>query len=205
MLSTERLFLYICKSAAGWHTIIKGKTMINVSEILTGAPESFSSSVQKKAYETMRELGIRFERVATDPAVTMEDCAEIDRKLDVRTVKTLFLCNRQKTMFYLFVTKGDKPFVTKDFSGALGISRVSFATGDLLSSMLDTYPGGASVFCLLADERKEVKAVFDREVLGSEWFGCNDGTAVNYLKVRTNDIMDRFLPYTGHEPVVIDV
>ena len=71
--------------------------------------------------------------------------------------------------------------------------------------MLDTYPGGASVFCLLADERKEVKAVFDREVLGSEWFGCNDGTAVNYLKVRTNDIMDRFLPYTGHEPVVIDV
>lgn len=50
-----------------------------------------------------------------------------------------------------------------------------------------------------------MKAVFDREVLGSEWFGCNDGTAVNYLKVRTNDIMDRFLPYTGHEPVVIDV
>ncbi|MGC4019391.1 MAG: YbaK/EbsC family protein [Muricomes sp.] len=42
-------------------------------------------------------------------------------------VKTLFLCNKKKTLFYLFVTTGEKPFDTKKFCETLGISRVSFA------------------------------------------------------------------------------
>ena len=42
----------------------------------------------------------RFERVDTDEAVTMEDCASINRKLQMDMVKTLFLCNRQQTSFY---------------------------------------------------------------------------------------------------------
>ena len=40
-------------------------------------------------------------------------------------VKALFVCNRQQTEFYLFITKGDKSFRSKEFSGILGISRVS--------------------------------------------------------------------------------
>ena len=29
-------------------------------------------------------------------------------------VKTIFVCNRQQTEFYLYVTSHDKPFVTRD-------------------------------------------------------------------------------------------
>ena len=102
--------------------------MINVSEIITSKPVAFNSELHKKVYNTLEKLEIPFERVDTDEAITMEDCVEIGRKLDTNIVKTLFLCNRQKTNFYLFITTDDKPFVTKDFSRVLGISRVSFAS-----------------------------------------------------------------------------
>ena len=34
----------------------------------------------------------------------------------VHICKNLFLCNRQKTAFYLLVMPGDKPFKTKELS-----------------------------------------------------------------------------------------
>ena len=43
--------------------------------------------------------------------------------------KNLFLCNRQKTQFYLLLLEGDKVFKTKHLSAQLGCSRLSFAGG----------------------------------------------------------------------------
>ena len=58
----------------------------------------------------------------------MEDCVAIDdEKLDMNMVKLLFLCNEATDRFYLFITVGNKPFRSKDFSNALGVARVSFA------------------------------------------------------------------------------
>ena len=78
--------------------------MINVSDVYTNAPKEFKSVLEEKVYCTLDNLGINYERVDTDEAITMEDCIEIEKKLDMKMVKTLFLCNRQKTMFYLFIT-----------------------------------------------------------------------------------------------------
>ena len=65
--------------------------MFKVSEIITTPPEEFLSPLQKLVYETLDRLGIPFERVDTDPGLTMEDCQIIDRKIGVRIVKTIFL------------------------------------------------------------------------------------------------------------------
>ena len=83
----------------------------------------------------------------------------------MKTVKTLFLCNRQQTNFYLFVTLDGKPFVTKDFSAALGISRVSFASEELLFSMLGTKIGATTVLSSIIDTENKVRIIFDIEVL----------------------------------------
>ena len=69
--------------------------MFKVSDIVTTAPEKFASELQRCVYETFVRLGIPFQRVDTDPGLTMEDCLHIDAKIGVRIVKTLFLCNRQ--------------------------------------------------------------------------------------------------------------
>lgn len=179
--------------------------MFYVSDIQTNSPEKFDNVLQEKVYQVLNILDIPFERVDTDEAITMDDCVEINRKLDMQMVKTLFLCNRQKTDFYLFITTGSKPFRSKDFSTALNIARVSFAPAELMEIMLGTKIGAATIFSCLLDTENKVHIVLDADVLKNEWYGCSDGVTTSYMKVRTEDICRKFLDFTNHKPLVIEV
>lgn len=179
--------------------------MFYVSEIQTEAPCRFQTQLQEKVYEALEKLQIPFQRVDTDEAITMEDCIAIDEKLNMKMVKTLFLCNCQQTAYYLFVTVGSKPFRSKDFSNALGIARVSFAPAEQMEQFLGTKIGAATVFSSLFDTGNRVRIVFDKDVCSEEWYGCSDGTTTGYMKVRTKDICQKFLPYTNHAVSVIEV
>ncbi len=165
-----------------------------ISEIKTTAPTEFKSELHKKAYDKLQELEIPFKRVETEEIITMEDCEEVDSKLEMKMVKTLFLCNRKKTEFYLFITCGDKPFSSKDFSNALGISRVSFAPAELMLEILGTKIGEATVFSILLDSAKDVRLVIDRDVLSEEFYGCSDSQTTSYMKIKTSDIFEKLLP-----------
>lgn len=176
-----------------------------VSEVVAEAPANFKSPLQEMVCESLARLQIPFQRVATDEAISMEDCIQINRKLNMNMVKTLFLCNRQQTEFYLFVTTGDKPFKSKDFSRALGIPRVSFAPAERMESMLGVKIGAATIFGVLLDKDHLVRVVLDRDVLLEEWYGCSDGTTAGYMKIRTEQIVNNFLPYTRHIPAVIEI
>lgn len=179
--------------------------MITISELFSTAPESFQTPLQERTYQVLEQLQIPYQRVATSNVITMEECAAVDRSLGANIVKTLFLCNRQQTMFYLFITPGDKPFRSKDFSTALGVSRVSFAPQDKLEQLLGVSVGATTVFSLLLDSAREVRPVFDSQVAGEAWFGCADGTCNGYLKLRTEDVLRRLLPETGHTARIVEV
>lgn len=177
--------------------------MIWVSEAKTTPPDTYRTPLQELVYITLDKLSIPYERVDNEPAVTMEDCIAVDERLNMKTVKTLFLTNRQQTLFYLFVTPGDKPFRSKDFGAALEVSRVSFASAEKLLEMATTEPGSATVFSLLLDSMKEVRLIIDSEVLKSEYYGCTDGTTTGYMKLKTDDVMDKLIPHTGHRAEII--
>ena len=123
--------------------------MFYVSEIQTEAPCWFQTPLQKQVYATLEKLQVPFERVDSDEVIVMEDCVAIDEKLQINMVKTLLLCNRQQTDFYLFITVGSKPFRAKDFSNALEVARVSFAPAEQMETMLGTKIGAATVFSSL--------------------------------------------------------
>ena len=164
-----------------------------VSDILTTPPPEFSSELQSKVYETFAALDIPFERVDTDPGITMEDCQHIDARIGVRIVKTIFLCNRQQTVFYLYVTTDDKPFVTRDFCGALGIPRVSFASAEKLWELTGVLVGATSILSAILPSASDVRLVMDRNVAESEWYACTDGTATCFVKIKTRDLLDKYL------------
>ena len=177
--------------------------MIHTSDILTTAPSEFVNETQRKVYEALDRLGIAFARIDNDPTLTMEDCVAIDAALGVPTVKTLLLCNRQQTTFYLYVMPGDKPFVTKDFGAALQISRVSFAPAEKLHELLGTEIGATTPLSLVADPENRVRLIIDRAAVASEALGCPDGTTTCYMRLCTADLLDKFLPATGHAPTFI--
>ena len=168
--------------------------MFKVSDPMTTPPPVFSTELQRIVYERFAQLGIPFERVDTDPGLTMEDCQHIDAKIGVRIVKTIFLCNRQQTEFYLYVTTDDKPFVTRDFCGALGIPRVSFASAEHLWALTGVAVGATTILSAVLPQAADVHLVMDRAVAAAPWFACTDGTPTCFVKLRTADLLTRYLP-----------
>ena len=179
--------------------------MIHVSEPYAAPPAEYQNDLHREVYETLEKLSIPYFRVDTDEAITMEDCIAIADKLNTPVVKTLLLCNRQQTNFYLFVTTSDKAFSTKNFSHAMGISRVSFASPEQLESMLGTKVGSASVLSLLHDPEHKVHLVLDRQALIAPWYGCSDTTTTGYMKLVTDELLHTFLPYVDHLPTILDI
>ena len=178
--------------------------MFKVSEIMTTPPAEFASTLQRKVYEAFAAQRIPFGRVDTDPGLTMEDCQHIDAKIGVRIVKTVFLCNRQQTEFWLYVTSDDKPFVTREFCAALGgIPRVSFAPADKLRELTGVEVGATTILSAILPECAAVHLVMDRALAEMEWFACTDGTATCFVKLRTADLLEKYLPSTGKDLLLI--
>lgn len=177
--------------------------MFKVSDPMSTPPAAPETALRRAVYETFARLDIPFERVDTDPGLTMEDCQHIDTKIGCRIVKTLFLTNRQQTVFYLYVTTDDKPFVTRDFCGALGIPRVSFASAEKLWELTGVQVGATTVLSTILPSAAQVRLVMDRSVAQAEWFACTDGTATCFVKLRTADLLQKYLPASGHVPVLI--
>lgn len=179
--------------------------MLYVSDVYKTKPEKFNSELQSVVYNTLEKLFISYERVDTDEAITMEDCIEIDKKLDVKTVKTLFLCNQQKTKFYLFITSANKRFDCKKFSKELNISRVSFASEKLINNMIGAKIGSVTIFGAILDKDNKIQVVFDKDVLKEEYYGCTDGTTTGYMKIKLDDVLNKILPYSNHKEEVIEM
>ena len=177
--------------------------MIRTSGIKTEKPEAFVNETQRKVYVALERLGIPVERIDNDPAVTMEDCEAVDAALGVPTVKTLLLSNRQQTLFYLYVMPGDKPFSTKDFGVALQISRVSFAPAEKLHEFLGTEVGATTPLSLVADTDKRVRLIIDKAAVAPESIGFPDGTTTCYMRMRTADLLGKYIPAAGPEPTFI--
>lgn len=166
---------------------------------------STRSERQKRVYRLLNTLGIEFCGVDHERAETMEACAEIDRALEISMCKNLFLCNRQKTEFYLLLMPGDKPFKTKDLSGQLGISRLSFADSDAMLEHLDLLPGSVSVMGLINDSKNTVQLLIDSELLNDEYIGFHPCECTTSLKIKLCDLTNVILPHIHHQYITVDL
>lgn len=176
-------------------------------ELMKGRPADTNGRLEKeiKVYDLLDRLGIGYERTDHEEANTMEACNEIDRVLDVIICKNLFLCNRQETQFYLLMMPGDKPFKTKDLSKQIGSARLSFGKAEYMEEYLNIKPGAVSIMGLMNDTEHHVQLLIDKPVAESEYLGCHPCVSTSSLKLKTKDILEKFLPAVGHDPIVVDL
>ena len=169
-------------------------------ELFQGRPDQAEGRLQReiRTYDFMDRLGIAYQRTDHERADNMEACNEIDAALGVIICKNLFLCNRQRTDFYLLMMPGDKKFKTKELSGQIHSSRLSFAGPEDMLRYLDIEPGAVSIMGLMNDRGHAVRLLIDEDVLKDEYIGCHPCVCTSSLKIRTKDITDIYLPATGH-------
>ena len=162
-------------------------------ELQNGRPADAAGRMEKeiRTYNFLDELGVDYQRVDHEAAFTMEACKEVDEALGVEMCKNLFLCNRQKTDFYLLLIPGDKVFKTKELSKQIGSARLSFASAEYMEKYLDITPGAVSIMGLMNDKNKE------------EWIGCHPCVNTSSIRVKTKDMFDTVMKAMHHEMTVV--
>ncbi len=169
-------------------------------EVSQGRPVDASDRTAReiRTYDLLEKLGMTYERIDHAPAMDMESCEKIDAALGVAMCKNLFLCNRQKTDFYLLMMPGDKKFKTKELSKQIGSARLSFAEAEDMERYLDILPGSVSVMGLMNDTDGHVQLLIDEDVLRGEFVGVHPCVNTSSLKLRMKDLLEVFLPACGH-------
>jgi len=171
-----------------------------------GRPMDVTGRLEKeiRTYDLLDSLGITYERVDHEEANTMEACAAVDEVLAPAVIcKNLFLCNTQKTKFYLLMIKNDKKFKTKEISKQINSSRLSFAPPEYMEKFLDITPGSASVLGLMNDKENDVTLLVDEDVLSAEYFGCHPCINTSSLRLKVADVFGTFLKAVHHEYIVV--
>lgn len=172
-----------------------------------GRPADTAGRLEKeiRSYDLLDSLGIEYDRIDHEPAMTMEVCEEIDRALGATICKNLFLCNRQETDFYLLMMPGDKPFKTKDLSSQIGSSRLSFGTPDYMEQLVDITPGSLSILGLMNDKEGRVRLLIDKDVLSGEYIGCHPCINTSSLRIKTSDMVEKLIPALRHTPTLVEL
>lgn len=174
-------------------------------ELYDGRPDDTKGREEKeiRVYDFLDRLGIRYKRTDHAPATTMEVCEKIDAVLDAVICKNLFLCNRQKTLFYLLMMPADKPFKTKELSSQINSARLSFADEEYMERYLDIKPGAVSVMGLMNDTGNNVRLLVDEDVLKGEYLGCHPCVNTSSLKIKSDDVFKTFLKEVHHDMTVV--
>ena len=174
-------------------------------ELVQGRPADCTGRLDKeiRVYDFLDGLGVSYQRIDHEAAMTMEACAAVDEVLEATICKNLLLCNRQCTAFYLLMIAGDKHFKTKDLSHQIGSSRLSFAAPEYMEAYLDITPGSLSILGLMNDKEHHVELLIDEDVLKGEYIGCHPCINTSSLRLRTEDLVQKIIPAMGHEPRLV--
>ena len=175
-------------------------------ELQKGRPENTDNRLDKeiRVYDFLDKLGIQYQRIDHEAAMTMEACEEIDKFLAPAVIcKNLFLCNTQKTKFYLLMIRGDKKFKTKEISSQIHSARLSFAPAEKMEEYLDILPGSVSVLGLMNDKEHQVQLLVDEDVLNAEYVGCHPCVNTSSLRLKTSDIFNTFLKEVSHDYITV--
>lgn len=170
-----------------------------------GRPKNAENRLDRelRIYDLLDQLGIEYERIDHPHADTMEDCAAIEEALQAPICKNLFLCNRQHTVFYLLLLDGNKKFRTKELSGQIGSSRLSFAEPEYMEQYLNIAPGAVSIMGLMNDTKNQVRLLIDEDLMTQEYLGCHPCVNTSSLRLKTTDVLRIFLPAVHHNMTVV--
>ena len=174
--------------------------------LYTAAPSPEGRLPKEMAvYELLDKLQIPYVRVDHEPMMTIEACAEVDAVLGIEICKNLFLCNSQKTKFHLLLMPGNKRFDTKTFCKQIGSPRLSFAPAEYMEKYLNITPGSVSIMGLMNDTEHAVSLYIDKDVLAQEELGCHPCINTSSMKLKTKDVIEKFLSYTGQSYEVVEL
>ncbi len=182
-------------------------SLIPDKTVYEGRPTDLTGRLPRElaAYDLLDSLEIPYVRLDHEALFTIEACHEADVLLGVSMCKNLFLCNQNKSQFYLLLMPGEKRFQTKVFSRLIGSSRLSFSPESYMEELLGLTPGSVTVLGLMNDTKGRVALYIDKDLLSEAYMGCHPCINTSSVRIRTEDLIRKLLPAMGHGYSVVEL
>lgn len=72
-----------------------------------------------------------------------------------------------------------------------------------MEEYLHISPGAVSIMGLMNDKGNHVNLLIDEDVLKEEFLGCHPCVNTASLRLKTGDVIEKFLPFVKHEYRVV--
>ena len=157
-----------------------------------------------KVKEYLNSMGIQFKIVEHEPAYTTEEADKYIEGYDGVRTKTMFICKKKKTNYYMIIMDDSKRLDMNKFKEIVSEKQMKMASEESLKEKLGIKPGMVSPFGLLNNDEKDVKIYMDKEIITEEimTFHPNDNTKT--LFITTKDLF-KYLENIGYEINIIEL
>lgn len=156
----------------------------------------------QKVVDKLKELGIPFQIVEHEPALTTEQADSFIEGIEGVRTKTMFLTNKKKRNFYLVIMDDAKRLDMDVFKDIVEEKQIKMASAETLNDKMMLPPGVVSPFGLLNNEDKDIQVYVDQEIVSEERMSFHPNTNEKTIFVKTEDLFT-FLKAIGYEPHVI--
>ena len=158
----------------------------------------------QKVADTLNELGIPFQIVEHEPALTTEQADRFIEGIEGVRTKTMFLTNKKKRNFYLVIMDDAKRLDMDIFKEIVEEKQIKMASAETLNDKMMLPPGVVSPFGLLNNEDKDIRVYVDQEIVSEERMSFHPNTNEKTIFIQTEDLFS-FLKEIGYEPHVIEL
>ena len=157
-----------------------------------------------KVKEYLNSMGIQFKIVEHEPAYTTEEADKYIEGHDGVRTKTMFICNKKKTNYYMIIMDDSKRLDMNKFKEIVSEKQMKMASEEALKEKLGIKPGMVSPFGLLNNDEKDVKIYMDKEIITEDimTFHPNDNTKT--LFITTKDLF-KYFENIGYELNIIEL
>lgn len=157
-----------------------------------------------KVKEYLNSIGIEFKIVEHEPAYTTEEADKYIEGHDGVRTKTMFICNKKKTNYYMIIMDDSKRLDINKFKEIVSEKQMKIASEEVLKEKLGIEPGMVSPFGLLNNDEKDVKIYMDKQIITEEimTFHPNDNTKT--LFITTKDLF-KYFENIGYELNIIEL
>lgn len=161
-------------------------------------------SMYQKVVDQLNELGIPFQIVEHELALTTEQADRFIEGIEGVRTKTMFLTNKKKRNFYLVIMDDAKRLDMDVFKDIVEEKQIKMASAETLNDKMMLPPGVVSPFGLLNNEDKDIHVYVDQEIVSEERMSFHPNTNEKTIFVNTEDLFT-FLKAIGYEPHVIEL
>ena len=158
----------------------------------------------EKVKNQLDELGIEFDKVEHEPALTTEDADRfIEGKAGVRT-KSMFLTDKKKRSWCLVIMDDVKRLDMKAFGELVETKGIKMASEESLMEKMMLPAGTVSVFGLINNAKHDIQVYFDEEIMSEEILTFHPNRNDITLFVKTPDVL-KFLDTLGYEAHIVQL